>query len=463
MKSKKRQAYRCSSCQARFTQWQGQCPRCQAWGTLAPEEEPRATGQRQTGREPASPVVLSEVPETDSRSLSTGSQAVDSLLGDGLVPGSTILLAGEPGVGKSTFLLQLVGGFVAAQGQAMYVSGEESLSQLKRRADRLGLSTAKLTALNAASTEDVLEQLNREPLPQLVVVDSVQTLIDPDMDGIPGSIGQVRSVASRLVEAVKRTRSALIIVGHVTKEGHIAGPKILEHMVDTVLSMEGDKQHFYRILRAVKNRFGPTSAIVLLEMVDKGLRVVRDPSTFFLQARDPSLSGTAVVMALEGQRPFAVEVQALVSQSFQSQPRRTALGFDTNRLHLLLAIMEKKLKLHLGQMDVYAKIGGGLRLEEPSLDLGVVAAVMSSFFDQPLPERAIFWGEVDLSGQVRPVAGEDLRVSQAMELGYGPVVCPRSRSGANVPAEARRRIERVGALDQLQETVLAGRSAPDRR
>jgi len=403
--------------------------------------------------------MLEQVSDSESRSLSSGSKAVDALLGDGLVPGSTILLAGEPGVGKSTFLLQLLGGFASGGGKALYVSGEESLNQLKRRSQRLGLSASALQALNAVTTDEVIEQLNGEQAPQLLVVDSVQTLVDPDVDGIPGSIGQVRSVASRLVETVKRTRSALIIVGHVTKEGHIAGPKVLEHMVDTVLSMEGDKQHFYRVLRAVKNRFGPTSAIVLLEMVDKGLRIVRDPSTFFLQARDPSLSGTAVVMALEGQRPFAVEVQALVSRSFQSIPRRTALGFDTNRLHLLLAIVEKKLKLHLGQLDVYAKIGGGLRLEEPSLDLGVVAAVLSSFFDRPLPERAIFWGEVDLNGQVRPVAGEDLRLNQSRDLGYSPIVCPKAKSRGKALKQAGTAIERISSLSDLQESVLGSASS----
>jgi DNA repair protein RadA/Sms len=279
-------------------------------------------------------------------------------------------------------------------------------------------------ALSTTRLEDVLACLHQEPAPQVVVVDSVQTMTSSECEGGSGSVSQVRTIAASLIESAKSKGISVILVGHVTKEGQLAGPKLLEHMVDTVLSLEGDGDHDFRVLRVIKNRFGPTSNILVLKMVHKGLQIVHDPSTFFLQARDPSLSGSALVMALEGQRPLAVEVQALVTESFGPMPKRTSIGFDTNRLHVLLAILEKRLQLRLGGMDVYAKIGGGLRMEEPGMDLGVMAAVLSSYYDRALPEGSVFWGEVDLSGQIRPVAGQELRLKQAVSLGYNPVVCP---------------------------------------
>jgi len=265
----------------------------------------------------------------------------------------------------------------------------------------------------------------------LLVIDSVQTISSAALDSIPGSPSQIRAVASELIHKAKEMNTCIILVGHVTKEGQIAGPKLLEHMVDTVLYLEGDKEHLFRILRVVKNRFGPSNELILWQMKAYGLEVVQDPSTFFLQARDSSLSGSAIVMAVDGQKPFAVEVQALASNTCLAIPRRTALGIDANRLHLLLAVMEKKLKLNLGQMDIYAKIGGGLRINDPGLDLGLVASVLSSFFDQPLPEQAVFWGEVDLNGQIRPVPGHELRLRQAERLGYKPIFCPGVLSGSS--------------------------------
>jgi DNA repair protein RadA/Sms len=425
MKPKTR--YTCQHCQATLKQWQGQCPHCQQWGTVvAVQDRGEAGGDSVPSQEP---VVLGELSPEQSQGVSTGSRTVDELLGQGIMPGSALLLGGEPGVGKSTFLLQLLGSLCASGRKALYVSGEESLSQLRKRADRLSVLDSGLMALNSQRVEDVAAAIRSSSPPSVVVVDSIQTMTSAEVDGIPGSVSQVRSSASRLVEEGKKHNVALILVGHVTKEGQIAGPKLLEHMVDAVLYMEGDKEHLFRMLRVVKNRFGPASNMLVLKMVDKGLQIVRDPSTFFLQARDPSLSGTAVVMALEGQRPFAVEVQALVTRSYLAMPRRTALGVDTNRLNLLLAIMEKKLHLNLGQTDIYAKIGGGLKLEEPSLDVALVAAVLSSFYDRPLPEKAVFWGEVDLSGQVRPVMGQEVRLRQARQLGYDPVFCPIHSEG----------------------------------
>ena len=259
--------------------------------------------------------------------------------------------------------------------------------------------------------EDILACM--EAHPALIVVDSVQTMISGRTEGLPGSVSQVRAVATALVERAKQTGVTVILVGHVTKDGQIAGPKLLEHMVDTVLYLEGDKEHLFRILRVVKNRFGPSNEILLFEMKERGMRIIEDPSTFFLQARDTALSGTALVMSMESQRPFVVEVQALVTRTFLAFPRRTALGFDANRLHLLIAVMEKRLQINLGQMDVYAKVGGGLRMKDPGLDLGIVAAILSSLYDRPLPEGAVFWGEVDLNGQIRPVSGHEARERQA--------------------------------------------------
>jgi len=294
----------------------------------------------------------------------------------------------------------------------------------------LGYLNRGLLVLSTRQVEDILEIIESPDRPRLVIIDSIQTMVSAQADGIAGSVAQIKAASSLLLEYGKRNDVALILVGHVTKEGQIAGPKLLEHMVDTVLYMEGDKQVFYRMVRVVKNRFGPADMVMVLQMNEQGLQIIHDPSTFFLEARDPSLSGSALLVAMEGQRPFVVEVQALVSRSFFPMPRRTALGFDNNRLHLLVALLEKKLHLSLGDMDIYAKVGGGLKLQEPSLDLGIVAAVLSSYFDTTLPEKSVFWGEVDLSGQIRPVFGQDTRIKQARQLGYAPIVCPLKADSA---------------------------------
>ena len=370
------------------------------------------------------PVPLAGFSEDHAPAAPSGLPELDRVLGQGLQPGAAILLGGEPGIGKSTLLLQLAGQVAATGRTAVYFSGEESLGQLASRARRLGIDQQDLLACCSNSAAEAAEILGRKEAPSIVVVDSVQTMSSSLADGIPGSPGQVRAVAAELVEAVKKSQATLILVGHVTKEGLIAGPKILEHMVDTVLYLEGDRQHFYRILRVFKNRFGPTDELMVLEMLGDGLVPVPDPSTYFLGERDETASGSAVVLALEGKRPFAVEVQALVSKSYLAMPRRTALGLDLNRLNLLLAVLEKRLGIQLGQADIYAKTGGGLKLTDPGLDLGLVAAVLSSYYDRPLPPRSVFWGEVDLSGRIRPVSGQDARLKQAKRLGYKPIFHP---------------------------------------
>ena len=422
--AKARIVYACSACGQTSPRWRGQCESCGEWNSLqqaASKQQPRLSAPLGPSQGPVS--LVDFTPEHTSAAPS-GLPDLDRVLGQGLQPGGAVLLGGEPGIGKSTLLLQLAGQVASSGRQAVYVSGEESLGQLASRARRLGLDHPGLLASCTTSAAEAVDILGLPEAPALVVVDSVQTMASSLADGVPGSPAQVRAVAAELVEAVKKSQATLILVGHVTKEGLIAGPKILEHMVDTVLYLEGDRQHFYRILRVFKNRFGPTDELMVLEMLGDGLTPVADPSTYFLGERDETASGSAVVLAMEGKRPFAVEVQALASKSYLAMPRRTALGLDLNRLNLLLAVLEKRLGIGLGQSDIYAKTGGGLKLTDPGLDLGLVAAVLSSYYDRPLPPRAVFWGEVDLSGRIRPVSGQDARLKQAKRLGYKPIFHP---------------------------------------
>ncbi|MBF0482123.1 MAG: DNA repair protein RadA [Desulfovibrionaceae bacterium] len=411
----------CSSCGATASQWRGQCPGCGQWNTLAARTG-AVSGRKAAAAAPSrAPEMLSATSYAELAPLSTGMAEFDRVLGGGLIPGAAVLVGGEPGIGKSTILLQLAGNLAAAGLRAVYVSGEESLPQLASRARRLGALDPGPLALSGTEAALAAELMQGPTPPDLLILDSVQTMTSASAEGLPGSVSQVRAVAGELVELAKRSGTALVLVGHVTKDGQIAGPKLLEHMVDAVLSMEGDRSHLYRLVRVLKNRFGPSDEILVLEMHGRGLTVVADPSTFFLGARDSGVSGSALVLAMEGKRPLAVEVQALVGRSYLSIPRRTALGLDVNRLHLLLAVLEKRLGVNFGQSDVYAKIGGGLRPLDPGLDLGVAAALLSSFYDRPLPDGAVFWGEIDLSGRIRPAPGHPSRLKQAGRLGYKPL------------------------------------------
>ncbi|TVM18424.1 DNA repair protein RadA [Oceanidesulfovibrio indonesiensis] len=445
--AKERTVYVCGSCGARTPQWRGQCPTCREWNTLSETvDRSRSVVSDRSGRAPrpsppggaglsSTPVVLGDLSPELSKPEPTGLGGLDRLLGGGLALGAAVLLGGPPGVGKSTLLLQLAGALAAAEKGVLYISGEESLGQLRGRAERLGALTPKLEALATSRLEDALPSLE-SGAHSLVILDSVQTIASPRTDGLPGSVGQVRAVAAEALELAKVRGFSLIIVGHVTKEGHIAGPKLLEHMVDTVLAMEGDKQNTHRILRVLKNRFGSDRELAVFSMEEKGLAEVTDPSTLFLEDRDPSLSGSALAMAVDGNRPFAVEVQALAAKSYLAMPRRTGLGVDVNRLNLLLAVLEKRLAVNLGQWDIYAKTAGGLRLQDPGVDLALVAAVLSSYYDRPLPPAAVFWGELDLNGRIRPVSGHDIRLEQARRLGWSPIFCPmskKSEKGVIVP------------------------------
>ena len=421
---KTKSIYICTLCNAHSPRWQGQCPRCGEWNSLEPRQQESGVSEL-SFKSDNIPRDIKSADINPADFLDTGTEELNDLLGGGIVPGSVILLGGEPGIGKSTLLLQLCAAVSENGSCSLYVSGEESLPQIRSRAQRLNLLDSGVRAIATNSLEDVLEPFSSERNLRLMIIDSVQTISSPGLESIPGTPSQIRAVSSKLIQKAKESNTCVVLAGHVTKEGQIAGPKLLEHMVDTVLYLEGDKEHLFRILRVVKNRFGPSNELIMFEMNSTGLNVVRDPSTFFLQARNPELSGSAVVMAVDGQKPLAVEVQALASSSFLAIPRRTALGFDLNRLHLLLAVMEKKLGVNMAQSDIYTKIGGGLRLSDPGMDLGLVAAVLSSFKNISLPGRSVFWGEVDLNGQIRPVLGHDLRMKQAMKLGYKPVFSPR--------------------------------------
>ena len=426
--AKQREIYICGDCGAKAMQWRGQCSSCKAWNTL----EPVAVVADKPGKSRVSSslsplpaiVPLRDAADSHSAVFSTGVSAMDRILGGGFASGSSILVGGEPGIGKSTLLLQLAGSVAASGKNVMYLSGEEGLSQIRARAERLGVLHDNLAGIATSRIEDIFPALEGHEPPDLLIVDSVQTVSSSQAEGLPGNVSQVRAVATELAEMCRTVGTCVLFVGHVTKEGAIAGPKLLEHLVDTVISLEGDRRHMFRLLRVLKNRFGSNQELLIFQMVSSGMELVPDPSTYFLGARDPSLSGTAVVMGIEGQRPFAVEIQALVSKTYLAIPRRTGLGFDVNRLHLLLAVLEKRLRINFAQVDIYAKIGGGLKLQDPGMDLALVAALLSSFYDVPLPERAILWGEVDLNGQIRPVHAHTIRFAQSERLGYDPILFP---------------------------------------
>jgi DNA repair protein RadA/Sms len=420
-----RTIYICQSCGYQSSKWLGRCPECEQWSSFV-EERLSMKGQRQQGRgaqSGATPVAITHVSADEGERLPTGIGELDRVLGGGALPGMVALVGGDPGIGKSTLLLQ-VAGYMSRAGQAvLYVSGEESAKQTRLRADRVSALSERLLILPDTSLERIvahIEQLR----PQLVVVDSVQTLSSEQLQSGAGSIGQVREVTARLVEMAKTDGIATFLVGHVTKDGALAGPKVLEHMVDCVLYFEGEASHTFRILRAVKNRFGSINEIGVFEMAKDGLREVRNPSQLFLSERPEDTSGSVVVATLEGTRPLLIEVQALASPSPLAMPRRVATGFDVNRVALLIAILEKRVGLHLHGEDVYLNIAGGIRVTEPAVDLGVATAIASSFRDRPIDARTVIMGEVGLGGEVRAIPQLEARLREAEKLGFQQAVIP---------------------------------------
>ena len=440
--AKTRTIYTCSECGYRSPKWLGRCPDCQAWDTL--NESVTAGGNsRNKSAHPSRPVTLDQVSLERGDRLTTGLGELDRVLGGGVVPGSVMLLAGEPGIGKSTLLLQAASGLARSGSRLLYVSGEESPAQIRLRAERLDLNLGRLLVLSETSLEAILEVAGMEDgrTWDVLAVDSIQAVGSSDVASGPGSLVQIREAAGRLISLAKTMNRPVWLVGHVTKEGTIAGPKVLEHMVDTVLYFEGERAYNLRILRAFKNRFGSINEIGVFEMKDRGLAEVANPSALFLAERPDKAPGSVVVPTIEGTRPILVEVQALVSASGLAMPRRQALGIDQARLSLLTAVLEKKVGLRLYDRDVFVNVAGGVRVMEPAADLGLVAAVASSYNDRPLNHQAVFVGEVGLTGEVRGVSRLDMRLREAVKLGFTQAVLPRTDVKRHGPAEG---LELVG-------------------
>jgi DNA repair protein RadA/Sms len=432
--AKAKRRYVCQACGSETTRWQGQCADCGEWNTLA--EESGATvfemkhHLRSGGREVNLVGLDSEIKLPDR--ASTGIAEFDRALGGGLVAGSAILLAGDPGIGKSTLLLQAAANLARRGLSVAYISGEEAVDQVRLRARRLGLGDAPVKLAAATSVRDILTTLSRSEPPALLVIDSIQTMHSDLIEGAPGTVSQVRASAQELIRFAKERGSALMFVGHVTKDGSIAGPRVLEHMVDTVLSFEGERSHQYRILRASKNRFGGTDEIGVFAMDEEGLSEVGNPSALFLTDRAEQVTGATVFPALEGTRPVLVEIQALtVRLSSGATPRRAVVGWDSGRLAMILAVLESRCGLSFSTAEVYLNIAGGYRISDPAADLAVAAALVSALAEKPLPSDAVLFGEVALSGEIRPVAHGSLRLKESAKLGFSRALVPPSVKGMN--------------------------------
>ncbi len=423
--SKIKTFYQCQSCGYGSPKWLGKCPDCGSWNSFV-EEKTAPTSKHgaalQSYGKPEA-VYLHSIEGTDADRTSTGIKEFDRVLGGGVVAGSVILVGGDPGIGKSTLLLQAFSGLSKNSGKLLYVSGEESPQQIKMRADRLSVNSDSIILLPETSLEGILDSAAKIS-PYAMVVDSIQTVFTQELLSAPGSVGQVRECAAKLMLFAKKSQIPVFIVGHVTKEGTIAGPRVLEHIVDTVLYFEGDRGHSYRILRTIKNRFGSTNEIGIFEMSDAGLREVDNPSELFLSERPHNVSGSTVVASLEGTRPLMVEIQALVSQTNFGMPRRTSIGVDFNRVNLLIAVLEKRAGMHLGGMDVFINVVGGLKIVEPAVDLGIIATIASSTREISIKPDTFVFGEIGLSGEVRAVARAEARLKEAAKIGFKRAVIP---------------------------------------
>ncbi len=425
--SKEKTYFACQVCGSQSPKWLGKCPDCGGWNTMVEERTAPARGAAAAYVEGATarPTPIGEIEGEGEHRQSVGIGELDRVLGGGLVKGSVVLVGGDPGIGKSTLMLQAMDELTKKGGRVLYVSGEESARQLKIRGERLGISSKGLLVLAENSLENILLHAS-EARPDAMVVDSIQTLYTPSISSAPGSISQVREGAGQLVVYAKKTGTPVFIVGHVTKDGSIAGPRVLEHMVDTVLYFEGDRGHAFRILRAVKNRYGSTNEIGVFEMKGAGLMEVKNPSEIFLAERVADVTGSVVVSTVEGTRPIMAELQALVTPTSFGNPRRTAIGVDYGRFTLLIAVLEKRVGLHLMGQDVYVNVVGGLKVEEPSVDLGLISAVASAFKDMPIPYRTVVMGEVGLGGEIRAAAGAEMRAREAAKLGFDRFIMPKS-------------------------------------
>ena len=444
MLKNKKIVYFCQECGYESSKWMGQCPGCRAWNTFVEEtvstkKTSSVGGGLQSGSRRAEPVVLKDIRLSEDERRLTKIGELDRVLGGGIVPGSLVLVGGDPGIGKSTLLLQVCRNLALSGNSVLYISGEESLKQIKLRANRMGEFADSLFLLcetNLAAIQSVIEK----ETPDVVVIDSIQTMYNEDVASAPGSVSQVRESTNVLMQLAKGLNISTFIVGHVTKEGTVAGPRVLEHMVDTVLYFEGDRHASYRILRGVKNRFGSTNEIGVFEMRREGLCEVENPSEFMLSGKPENASGSVVACAMEGTRPMLMEIQALICRSNFGMPRRTAAGLDYNRVNLLMAVLEKRMGLPLSNYDAYVNIAGGIRMNEPAADLGIVMAIASSYKNKPIAEDTIVFGEVGLSGEVRAVTMPEQRVAEAKKLGFKTCI---------VPAVALKSIGKVDGIEVI--------------
>ena len=427
----KQTAFFCKECGYESAKWFGQCPACKEWNTFVEEPVSKTksakgiagTSQRAAASSAPVPVEINSVSFEENDRTSTGIAELDRVLGGGIVAGSLVLVGGDPGIGKSTLLLQMCYNLSAAGKDVLYISGEESLKQIKLRADRIGKCSGTLKLLCETSLDSIEDILTRNK-PEIVIIDSIQTMYKEDVAAAPGSVSQVRETTSILMQLAKGLNITIFIVGHVTKEGTVAGPRMLEHMVDTVLYFEGDRYASYRILRGVKNRFGSTNEIGVFEMQQSGLSEVENPSEYMLNGRPENASGSVVVCLLEGTRPIMVEIQALVCDSNFGMARRTAAGTDYNRVNLLMAVLEKRAGIHMSGSDAYVNVAGGIKVSEPALDLGIVMALVSSFKNRAIDEKTVIFGEVGLAGEVRAVSQAQQRVNEAVKLGFKTCILP---------------------------------------
>ncbi|WP_425474785.1 DNA repair protein RadA [Niabella insulamsoli] len=454
--SKVKKSFFCQSCGYESVKWLGQCPSCGKWNSFVEEVIEKPNGKQdwndyaEGGKRASKAITLAEVKSSEEKRIPTNDVELKRVLGGGIVPGSIILVAGEPGIGKSTLFLQVV--LQLTHQKVLYVSGEESEQQIKMRADRLQaghFDNSSFFLLTETSTQTIFQEIKKLK-PDVVIVDSVQTLQSNLIDASQGSISQIKECAGEFQRYAKETNTPVFLIGHITKEGSIAGPKILEHMVDVVLQFEGDRHYAYRILRTLKNRFGSTSELGIYEMTDKGMRGVANPSEILITQKEEQLSGIAIAATIEGVRPLLIEVQSLVTQSVYGTPQRTVTGFDLRRLQLLLAVLEKRGGFHFGVKDVFLNIAGGIKVEDPSIDLAVLCALLSSYEDVPLPQNICLAGEVGLSGEIRAVNKIDQRIAEAEKLGFEKIIVSKynqslrqSRQKFNIEVVALSRVEEV--------------------
>jgi len=451
-------AYFCQNCGYESAKWLGKCPSCGQWNTFV-EELIQKDVKKSSSNEWQSyngDVVtkktqpLHEVQTRSTPRIQTGDEELNRVLGGGIVPGSIVLIAGEPGIGKSTLFLQM--GLQIENLVTLYISGEESEQQIKMRADRIGLQNENFYLLTETSTQEIFQEIKKLK-PQLIIVDSIQTLESPFIDSSPGSVSQIRECASEFQQFAKETHTPVFLIGHITKEGSIAGPKLLEHMVDTVLQFEGDRHYAYRILRTTKNRFGSTAELGIYQMNESGMKAVLNPSEILITQKEDQLSGIAIAATVEGQRPLLIEVQALVTESVYGTPQRTVSGFDLRRLQLLLAVLEKRGGFHFGVKDVFLNIAGVLKVKDPSIDLAVLVALLSSFEDLPMPHDVCFAGEVGLSGEIRAVNRIEQRIAEAEKLGFKKIIVSKYNQKAMSKQKFNIEVVTMGRVDEVYRSL----------